>query len=192
MDGPWMVIGDFNAFLHASEKKSTRPPQYVQFEAFREALDSCQLQDLGYRGYSFTWNNRRPGVANRKIRLDRGVANEDWRVKFQMSTITHLSTHASDHLPIMLQVQSFQQQRQRCGKAFKFEEAWLLANECEEVVKEAWGKYDDGSYILLSIKNKIQVCGLELSRWGSAKPNKEAIKELQTRLDRLHEAEVSE
>ena len=103
-----MVIGDFNAFLHASEKQSKRPPQYAQVEAFREALDSCQLQDLGYRGYPFTWNNKRPGDANTKIRLDRGVTNEEWRVKFQMSTITHLSTHTSDHLPIMLHVQSFQ------------------------------------------------------------------------------------
>ena len=91
--------------------------------------------------------------------MDKGVANEDWRVKFQMSTITHLSTHASDHLPIMLQVQSFQQQRQRRGKAFKFEEAWLLSNECKEAVKKAWGKYGGGSYKLLSIKNKIQVYG---------------------------------
>ena len=48
----------------------------------REALDSCQLQDLGYRGYAFTWSNKRPGDANTKIRLDRGVANEEWRVKF--------------------------------------------------------------------------------------------------------------
>ena len=134
VEGPWMVIGDFNAFLHASKKQSTRPPQYAQVEAFREALDSCQLQDLGYRGYPFTWSNKRAGDANTKIILDRGVANEEWRVKFQMSTITHLSTHASDHLPIMLQVQSFQQQRQQRGRSFKFEEAWLLSNECEEVV----------------------------------------------------------
>ena len=54
VEGPWTVIGDFNAFLHASENQSKRPPQYAQVEAFREALDSCQLQDLGYRGYPFT------------------------------------------------------------------------------------------------------------------------------------------
>ena len=141
-------------------------------------MDSCQLQDLRYREYLFTWNNKRLGEENTKIRLDRGVANGDWRVKFQMSTITPLSTHASYHLPIMLKVLSFQQQRQRHGKAFKFEEAWLLSNEYEETVKEAWGKYEDGSYGLLSIKNKIHVCGLELSRWGSARPDEVAIKEL--------------
>ena len=54
VEGPWMVIGDFNAFLHASENQSKRPPQYAQVEAFREALDSSQLQDLGYKSYAFT------------------------------------------------------------------------------------------------------------------------------------------
>ena len=44
--GPWVVIGDFNAYLHASEKKSARQPQFSQIEAFREALSYCQLHDL--------------------------------------------------------------------------------------------------------------------------------------------------
>ena len=70
--GPWVVIGDFNAYLHASEKMSARQPQFSQIEAFREALSSCQLHDLGFKGYSYTWINKRPGEANTKIRLDRG------------------------------------------------------------------------------------------------------------------------
>ena len=112
MDRPWLVVGYFNAFLHASEKKSERPPQYSQVDAFRAALEFCQLQDLGYKGYPFTWNNRRPGEANTKIRLDRAMANKDWIGKFQMSKVLHLSAHASDHSPIILQVQSFVPQRQ--------------------------------------------------------------------------------
>ena len=143
-------------------------------------------------GYPFTWNNKRPGDANTKIRLDRGVANEEWRVKFQMSSITHLSTHASDQLSSMLHVQSFQQRRQQRGRSFKFEEAWLLSNECEEVVQEAWGRSVDESHGLQSIKNKIQACGWELSGWDSAKPDEAVIKELQKRLDRLNEAENTE
>ena len=134
--GPWLVIGDFNAFLHALEKKSRRPLQTSQVEAFKEAFDSCQLQDLGFKGYPFAWNNKRLGEADTKIRLDRGVANKDWIGKFQMSTITHLSSHALDHLPIMLQVQSFAQQRLRHESGFKFEESWLLLNDCEDTIKE--------------------------------------------------------
>ena len=92
----------------------------------------------------------------------------------------------------MLHVQSFQQQRRLRGRSFKFEKAWLLSNECEEVVQEAWGRSVDESHGLLSIKNKIQACGRELSGWDSAKPNEAAIKELQKRLYKLNEAENTE
>ena len=135
--GPWVVFGDFNAYLHASEKESVRQPQFSQIEAFREALNFCHLHDLGYKGYPYTWSNKRPGEANTKIRLDRGVTNKEWTDKFQLSKIVHLSTHASDHLPILLDVQSFSQLRQQRGKSFKFEEAWLLRVDCEEVIQEA-------------------------------------------------------
>ena len=111
VEGPWIVIRDFKAFLHALEKKSRRPPQTSQVDAFKEALESCQLQDLGFKGYSFTWNNKRLGEANTKIRLDKGVANEAWLRKFPLNRVTHLSAHASDHLPLLLQVQSFNHQR---------------------------------------------------------------------------------
>ena len=133
--GPWLVVGDFNAFLHASEKKSKRPPQSSQVDAFGDALESCQLQDLGYKGYPFTWNNKRPSEANTKIRLDRAVANKDWIGKFQMSKVICPSAHALDRLPILLHVQSFAPQRRE--KGFKFEESWLLMEDCEAMVKEA-------------------------------------------------------
>ncbi|XP_075674939.1 uncharacterized protein LOC142644147 [Castanea sativa] len=76
--GPWVVIGDFNAYLHASEKESARQSQFSQIEAFREALSSGQLNDLGFKGYPYTWSNKRPGEANTKIRLDRDIIQEAW------------------------------------------------------------------------------------------------------------------
>ena len=102
MDGPWLCIGDFNAFLHASEKQSKQHAQATQVDAFRDALELCQLEDLGYRGYPFTWSNKRSGDANTKIRLDRAIATKEWREKYQLSTVTHLYSHALDHLPIVL------------------------------------------------------------------------------------------
>ena len=107
IDGSWLCIGDFNAFLSSLEKLSKCPPNHGQIEAFWEALDLCQLEDLGFKGYPFTWNNKRPGEANTKIKLDRAVATKGWREKFQLSSVAHLSSHASDHLPIILQVRSF-------------------------------------------------------------------------------------
>ena len=113
IDEPWLCIGDFNAFLSSSKKLSKRPTNYGQIEAFRDALDLCLLEDLGFKGYPFTWINKRPGEANTEIRLDRAVATKGWREKFQLSSVTHLSSHASDHLPILLQVRSFGPKRDR-------------------------------------------------------------------------------
>ena len=143
------------------KKKSVRQPQFSQIEAFREALNFCHLHDLGYKGYPYTWSNKRPGEANTKIRLDRGVANKEWTDRFQLSKIVHLSTHASDHLPILLDVQSFSQLRQQRGRSFKFEEAWLLRSDCEEVIQEAWGKAGEERVGLAAIQEKIKVCGAE-------------------------------
>ena len=71
----------------------------------------------------------------------------------------HLSTHASDHLPILLRVQSFSQPRQQCGRSFKFEESWLLRTKCEGVVQEAWGKAREERVGLAAIQEKNKGLG---------------------------------
>ena len=194
MDGPWLCIGDFNAFLHELEKQSKRLAQTAQADAFREALELCQLEDLGYRGYPFTWSNKRPGDSNTKIHLDRAVASKEWKEKYQLSTVTHLYSHASDHVPIVLQNQSYHRQRQRRERPFKFEESWLMWEECEVVVSEAWHANGNNEVGLASVREKIQSCDSELMAWGTSKadPNDEEIKKFQKQLENLTEAETTE
>lgn len=62
--GPWCCIGDFNAILHSVEKQSKFPPPFKQMDAFQMVLESCKLVDLGFIGYPYKWNNKRPGVVN--------------------------------------------------------------------------------------------------------------------------------
>ncbi|XP_023881711.1 uncharacterized protein LOC111994084 [Quercus suber] len=148
VNGAWLCAGDFNAILKSAEKLSLRPPNLVEIDAFRSVLDSCNFEDLGYRGYTYMWSNKRPGEANTKLRLDRAVATMEWRDKFQMTTMSHLPPHATDHLPIMVHVKSVQRYQQKFKKGFKFEEAWLLWEDCDAVVKDAWdmvGGRGDGS-----------------------------------------------
>jgi len=68
VEGPFLCFGDFNTILHSSEKQCTKQPHTAQIDAFRQALDICQLEDLGYKGYPFTWTNKRPGDANTKLK----------------------------------------------------------------------------------------------------------------------------
>ena len=168
--------------------------QNPQVEAFKEALECCHLQDLGFSGYPYTWSNKGPGEANTKIRLDRVVANNEWLEKFQMSKLIHLSTHASDHLPIMLHVQTYVQVRQKRKRSFKFEESWLLSSECEMVMQEAWGRAGEEGHGMASVQEKIKLCGAELLAWGSSSinPDTRAIKDLQKKLDFLNESVPTE
>ena len=122
--------------LNLTKILSKRLVQGSQMNAFCEVLEHCHLEDLGFRGYKYTWNNKRPGEANTRVCLDRATTTVDWRVKFSLSTVYHLSSHASDHLPIMLHVQS-SKKWYKGWKGFKFEEAWLLEEGCDEVIKNA-------------------------------------------------------
>jgi hypothetical protein len=42
-------------------------------------LEDCQLCDLGFKGVKYTWSNGRFGGEFTKERLDRVVANSEWR-----------------------------------------------------------------------------------------------------------------
>ena len=163
-------------------------------DAFREALELRQLEDLVFRGYPFTWSNKRPGDANTKIHLDRAVATKEWREKYQLSTVSHLYSQASDHMPIVLQTLSYHKQRPRRERLFKFEESWLMWEECEQVVGEAWHAIGNNEVGLASVREKIKHYGSNLMAWGTSKadPNDEEIKKFQKQLENLIEAETTE
>ena len=126
VEGSWYCIGDFNAILHASEKQSVNAPYHNQLEDFRVALENCELTDLGFTRHKFTWTNRRPGSAHTQQRLDRAVANKDWIEKFLANSVSHLFSHVSDHIPILLRTMNDRRLRGRGAGGFKFEESWLL------------------------------------------------------------------
>ena len=82
--GPWVVIGDFNAYLHASEKKSVRQPQFSQIEAFRDALNFCHLQDLGYKGIHTLGVIRDPGKLTPRFDLIEVLQIRNGQVDFNL------------------------------------------------------------------------------------------------------------
>ena len=65
--------------------------------------------------------------------------------------------------------------------------------DCEATVNEAWDGELAVEQGLVSTLKKIQACGLELMKWGSTRPtlDEEAIKQIQKRLDRLNEEEMT-
>ena len=54
---PWLCVGDFNEIIRAHKKLGGRPKPSRQMEVFRDVLDKCGFQDLGFSGNKFTWCN---------------------------------------------------------------------------------------------------------------------------------------
>jgi hypothetical protein len=69
---------------------------------FQEALEDCQLCDLGFKGPKYTWNNQREGAAFTKERLDKATPNIECRAMFFVIYVTVLTKRSSDHHPIFV------------------------------------------------------------------------------------------
>ncbi|KAJ1260516.1 hypothetical protein BS78_10G238300 [Paspalum vaginatum] len=123
---PWVCGGDFNEVLFSYEKEGGVPRSQRCMDKFRETLEACNLHDLGFCGDSFTWrnNNRREGGYIRE-RLDRAVANEEWRNLFPGVQIINGDPRHSDHRPVIILTEKERGERNRgnSGPAFHFEAA---------------------------------------------------------------------
>jgi hypothetical protein len=78
----WLCIGDFNEIVNLSEIQRKANRARREMVDFQEALEDCQLYDLGFKGPKYTWNNQREGAAFTKERLDRAMPNIECRAMF--------------------------------------------------------------------------------------------------------------
>jgi exonuclease III len=72
--------------------------------AFRDVLADCGLTDLGFVGLAYTYDTRRDGNANVKVRLDRAMSDTRRRDLFDDATLHHLVSSRSDHCPLLLEI----------------------------------------------------------------------------------------
>ncbi|KAK3230768.1 hypothetical protein Dsin_002649 [Dipteronia sinensis] len=56
---PWVCMGDFNEILCDKEKMGGIRKNWKDMLDFREVLEDCNLEDMGYIGPCFTWSNKR-------------------------------------------------------------------------------------------------------------------------------------
>lgn len=100
---PWLCAGNFNEILFSHEKEGGRDRIQQSMDMFREALEHCCLRDLGYEGDTFTWRNHNHVAENYiKERLDRAVANHQWRARYPTSRVINRDPRDSDHRLVII------------------------------------------------------------------------------------------
>jgi hypothetical protein len=93
--------------------------------------DSLGFINMRFVGNPFTWTNKRPARANVKERLDRALANADWRILFPNAKVKHFPIIKSDHAPILLLTQG---DLNNYPKPFRFEKTWTRDTTSNKVI----------------------------------------------------------
>ncbi|KAL9666155.1 hypothetical protein QQ045_000479 [Rhodiola kirilowii] len=132
---PWCILGDFNEVLNFSEASQNASRRTSAILQFRSAVEDCDLSDLGFKGYQFTYSNRRKADSETKCRLDRALANAPWLQLFPNAVVYHLSNFQSDHSPIQL---SLRPVRRRSPRLFRYEAMWAKDPRFKELLKSLW------------------------------------------------------
>jgi endonuclease/exonuclease/phosphatase family metal-dependent hydrolase len=133
--GPWMIIGDFNMILYASEKNNENLDRRMMAR-FRRFVQEQELKDLYMHGRVYTWSNEREIPT--MTRIDRALVSVDWDLQNPDALLQAMSSSISDHAPLHLSLSVAFRPKQR----FKFELFWLNLEGIDEAIKEAW-KCDD-------------------------------------------------
>jgi hypothetical protein len=155
-------------------------------DGFHEAVAYCGFSDLGYRGLPYTWYNHREGAHNVKVRLDRGLTDDNYLEMFEASSVTHIQTADSDHCAIHVRViRSGASHVQGGGKPFRYENLWQRHHQYQDTVAAAW---NGGCMSLGDVNANLGHLQSTLLRWdredfGSVKGE---LQKLRKRLESVH------
>lgn len=160
-DYPWLCAGDFNEVLDAHEQFGGHGPEEWQMDGFRDAVEECWFDDLGYIGLPYTWDNRQQGSDNIKVRLDRGLGDDKFQEAFDNTSITHIQTTESDHCALLISVQNSNwYMDNKTARPFRFENAWTRHTGYDGVVANAWvprtGGLTEVHKALADVRGKLQ------------------------------------
>nr|POE46674.1 putative mitochondrial protein [Quercus suber] len=131
--GPWVVIRDFNCIKWAREKCGWRIVAESSTNCLRDFMMNSGAIELGFIGPSFTWSNRREGLASIRERLDQCLCDQAWQSLFPKAGVRHLCNLNSDHNPIMLDTNL---ETEMGSQSFWFEAIWTKKEGSN--VENAW------------------------------------------------------
>ena len=184
-DIPWLIAGDFNEILDASEQFGGNVREEWKMDGSRDAVEICKLCDLGYSGLPFTWDNRQQGRDNIKVRLDRAMVDETFMELFDNTGVQHIQTTESDHCALSIVIkQSEWIDSNAMERPFRFENAWTRHETYDRTVEESWL---DGASDMASVHGALGGVRNKLKKWsmdefGSVKRQ---LKIMRQRLEKL-------
>lgn len=142
LDLPWLCVGDFNEVLESYEHIGGNGRDEWKMAGFREAVAECKLNDLGYTGLPYTWDNRQEGDRNVKVRLDRALGDDKFMDSLGATSVHHVQLAESDHCALLVKVKAWEEAANQGGgkvKPFRYENMWQRHEGYMDFVRQEWG-----------------------------------------------------
>lgn len=161
LNGPWLVLGDFNSTLSLAERKGRKCINRVE-KGFIDCCRKLHLSDLPYTGCHFTWLNRRKGLYAIRAKLDRALANPAWFNNFPDAKAHFYEPRTSDHSCIEVVLGHNFPSR---PKPFKFFTCWSEHENFIAIVKNAWSTAVEGSPMFI-VSQRLKVLKAHLKNFS--------------------------
>lgn len=151
---PWLVIGDFNQIRDPSEH-SKQPTLNMdkKIRDFNNCLLDANLEDLNFRGTTFTWWNKRK-LAPLAKKLDRALVNDEWYYAFPSSVAFFGPPEYSDHAVVTI---SLEPAKQRLKKPFRFYNFTIQNQDFLAVVCTSWFSCNITGSAMFRVSRKLKL-----------------------------------
>ncbi|XP_059668750.1 uncharacterized protein LOC132313824 [Cornus florida] len=161
VNGPWLVVGDWNATRFYSDKQGGRRVPQKLLDEFNECLQNAGLMELFASNGDWTWCNKQGRDRKIMAKLDRVFTNDAWLQLFTGIKISYSASSSSDHCGVVINI--FRQFASG-PKPFKMLKFWCLHEGITEVIKKAWTEPTYGTPIHILLK-KLRTVKAAVRLW---------------------------
>ncbi|KAF8113337.1 hypothetical protein N665_0051s0031 [Sinapis alba] len=155
---PWIIMGDFNQ-IRVPAEHSTPPTLNMdkRIRDFNTCLLNANLEDLNFRGTTFTWWNKQKLNTIAK-KLDMCLVNGDWCALFPSAVAMIGSPEFSDHASISVSTEPL---RATVKKPFKFYNYLLQNPDFLAMVCENWFTFNITGSAMFRNFSRTNYSGIE-------------------------------
>jgi exonuclease III len=130
IQGPWIILGDFNLVRSAADKNNGQVNTAL-CNAFNETIQELNINEIDLSDRLYTWTNKQPNPI--LARLDRVFTNAATDSAFPLINLSSLPRPTSDHTPLL----TLSTDLPKAG-FFRFENYWLHHQSFLPTVLSAW------------------------------------------------------
>ncbi|GKA87512.1 putative reverse transcriptase domain-containing protein [Tanacetum coccineum] len=152
-DSPWVILGDFNAYLDPFERSSGCSKITTAMSDFRECVADIEMKYIAMNGLKFTWNKKPGKVGGLLKKLDRVMGNVPFMSSFPIAHALFLPFMLSDHTPTVLIFLDILKPK---PKPFKFHNYLSSKDKFLPTVSEVWSNKVDGCS-MFSLVSKLKL-----------------------------------